>query len=351
MADLDPKNVLGSTGMLADQCEQIWQDSKGLEFPPQYKTCQNIILCGMGGSAYGGYVVSSLFKMELKVPIISNNNYNLPAFADTNSLAILSSYSGSTEETLSAALQAKEKGLKITGITGGGKLGEFFVVNTLPASIFNPKHNPSGQPRLGTGYMVLGTIAILTKLGYLQVSDKEVGEAVEELKSAREGIKSQAEELAKQMKGYIPIIFGAEHLVGNAHIIRNQFNETSKSFSAYEDIPELNHHLMEGFKNPKDKKLKTIFLASDSYPDKIKKRLKLTEDVVEQNGVEYLEYRPAGKSKLAEVLNVLSFGGYLTLYLAFNYGQDPSLIPWVDYFKKQLEHPTSEVGLLQGRTT
>lgn len=330
MDNLDPKNVLGSTGMLADQCKQIWQDAKNLEFPDEYKNCQNIILCGMGGSAYGGYVIASLFKDKLKVPLISNNDYYLPAFADEKTLVILSSYSGSTEEVVSCLQEARQKNLKVTSITVGHKLG-------VPGLIFDPGFNPSAQPRLGTGYMVLGVIAILNKLGFINVSDEEVANAISDLEDDLENIKSKAKEMATRVKDFIPVIFAAEHLSGNAHILRNQFNETSKSFSAFSLLPELNHHLMEGLKNPADKKLFILFISSDLYSDKLKKRVELTRDVVEKNQVMFEEYKAIGSSRLSQMLNVLSFGGYLTLYLAFNYGLDPSLIPWVDYFKEQLE--------------
>lgn len=339
MANSDPKNVLGSTGLLADQCSYIWDLVKTADFPDSHKSAENITLCGMGGSRYGAYVIQSLYRDVLKVPFLEYGDYHLPAYINEKSLFILASYSGGTEEPLSSAKEAIEKGYPVVGLTSGGEVLELSRKYNFPLVLFDQKYNPSGQPRLGTGYMVLGTIAILAGLGYLQVSDDEVKKAVDELRAAQEEIKHKAEELAKKLQGYIPLVFGAGHLVGNAHIIRNQFNETSKSFAVFEDIPELNHHLMEGLKNPPDKKLMAIFLTSDFYEDKHKKRVTLTEDVVSKNGIGCLKYIPTGSSKLSQVLNVLSFGGYLTLYLAFNYKEDPSLIPWVDYFKKQLSRP------------
>lgn len=328
MNNLDPKNVLGSTEMFSDQCKQIWEDAKKITFPAEYQSIKNIVVCGMGGSAYGGYIVSALFKDTLKIPLISNNDYTLPSFADENTLVILSSYSGSTEEILSCAEEAKKFNCKVIGITGGGNF---------PGLIFDPKFNPSGQPRLGTGYMVLGTIALLNNLSVISISDEEAEKAILELETDTENIKTKAKELSEKIKGFIPVIFSAEFLEGNAHILRNQFNETAKSFSAFSPLPELNHHLLEGLKNPEDKKLFVLFISSDLYSEKLKKRVGLTKDVVGKNNVEFDEYRPAGTTKLSQMLNVLSFGGYLTLYLAFSYGQDPSLIPWVDYFKAQME--------------
>ncbi|HSX40483.1 MAG TPA: SIS domain-containing protein, partial [Candidatus Saccharimonadales bacterium] len=273
---LDPKNVYGSTEMFASQCEQIWQDAKSISFDQTYKDIENIIVCGMGGSAYGGYVASSLYKNTLTVPVFSNNDYDLPEFANDKSLIVLSSYSGSTDEVLACAQRAYEKKLKVTGITSGGKLGQLLQSHGSPHLLFNPKFNPSGQPRLGTGYMVLGLLVLLSGAGVLQIEDNKIVQAVEELRKNQESVKSDAIDMAKKLVGFIPVIFSAGFLNGNAHIIRNQFNETSKSFSAFEDLPELNHHLMEGFKNPQDKKLVALFLESGLYENTHKKRVLLT---------------------------------------------------------------------------
>jgi len=334
---LDPKNVYESTEMFVDQLEQIKDEYYSVEFySPEYKKIKNIVICGMGGSAYGAHIALSLFTNELKVPLVLNSDYHLPGFVDENTLVMLTSYSGTTEEVLSCAEEAKIKNAKMTGFSTGGKLGEI-LKEKYPGFTFNPKFNPSGQPRLGTGYMVLATLILLNRLGVISISLEELNYAIEEVKSNQEEIKQAAQDLSKKLMNSIPLVFASEHLIGNAHIIRNQFNETSKSFAYYEDIPELNHHLMEGLKNPENKNLSVLFVNSDLYSEKIKKRIELTKDVISKNGIPYFEYKAIGDTKLSQTLNVLSFGGYLTLYLAVLYGQDPSLIPWVDYFKEKLK--------------
>lgn len=332
---IDPKNVFGSTEMLADQCGQVWEDAKKLNFPKD-PGIKNIVFSGMGGSSYGAHVIKSLFSDVLKVPVYVVNDYHLPAFADSSTLVFLTSYSGTTEETLSCAKDALERGCKIAGLTSGGELGEILKSNNCPHFIFESKHNPSGQPRLGTGYIVLGTIAMFNKLGLLEISDDEVKEAISQLKTGMEDIKSEAQKLAVLFKDKIPFIISAEFLEGNSHILRNQLNETAKSFSDFEALPELNHHLMEGLKYP-TKDITMLFVNSPLFSDKLQKRVELTKDVVQKNGLTVQEYKAKGNSKIAQVLNVLSFGGFLSLYLALLYNEDPSLIPWVDYFKEQLK--------------
>lgn len=334
---IDPKNVFGSAEMLPNQCEQIWEEGKRVEFPAIYKNVKNILFCGMGGSAYGAYVVSSLFSNKLSISHFIVNDYHIPKFVDKNTLVILSSYSGTTEEVLSCAEEAKERKAKIVGLTTGGALGTFCIENNFPALIFAPKYNPSGQPRLGTGYMIIGTICILKSTSLIHTTDEEVKRAINELREHISSIKQHAREDAKKLMDTIPLIFSAEFLSGNAHIMRNQFNETAKNFAAFSELPELNHHLMEGLKNPKGKKLTTIFITSGLYSDVLKKRIELTSDVVSKNEIQLIEYKAKGTTRLSQMLNVLSYGGYVTLYLALIYGQNPSLIPWVDYFKEKLK--------------
>lgn len=334
---LDPKNVYESTGMLAKQCEQILNDARSISIPAEYRSIKNIVLCGMGGSAYGGYVANKLYKEELKLPFISNNDYSLPGFVSSDTLVIVSSYSGSTEEVLACGEKALEKKAKVVGLTSGGKLKALLASKNIPVLSFTPTYNPSGQPRLGTGYMVLGFLLLLQKLGLIPLPHTEVKKAIEELKNNQKSIDSTAYDIAQKIKGSIPLIIAAEFLEGNAHILRNQFNETSKSFSAFEEIPELNHHLMEGLKNPEDKKLIVLFLNSLYYSPIHEKRMDLTRDVVEKNNIPFVEYNASGSNKLSNMLTVLSFGGYLTYHLAILYKQDPSLIPWVDYFKEKLK--------------
>ena len=338
---LDPKDVYGSTNLFIEQCKQI-HDIVDLELEgsAQYYNNQNldcVVFSGMGGSAYGGHVAVSLFKDELSIPAIVNNDYGLPLFVNCDSLVILTSYSGNTEETLASYDESKIVNAHTIGLTSGGELAKKMENESEgDLVIFDPKNNPSGQPRLGTGYIVLGTIEILRNLGFLKIAGEEILAAVNETEKNIEKVKKNAMELSKKIFEKIPLILTGSIFEGNAHIIRNQFNETAKSFSSFHVIPEANHHAMEGFKNPKNKKFISLFLDSDLYSEKIKKRIELTKEVVQKNNIDILSYKASGKSKLSQCLEFLAFGGYLTFYLSLLYGQDPSLIPWVDYFKEHL---------------
>ncbi|OGH23730.1 MAG: hypothetical protein A2958_03155 [Candidatus Levybacteria bacterium RIFCSPLOWO2_01_FULL_38_13] len=333
---LDPKNVYESTEMFVDQCEQIWTDVKNITYPQEYNQIKNVVICGMGGSSYGGRIIQNLFKETLTIPVYINDDYNLPAYVGRSSLVLLSSYSGTTKEVLSAGKIALAKDAKVTWIASNNSLAKLLNIDSLPGVVFDPRYNPCGQPRLGTGYSILGAIAILNQIGLVRIEDRVIQRTIDELRREKEKIKSQAIEFAKKIFEGIPVIFAAEFLKGNAYVLRNQINETAKSFSSFNELPDLNHHLMEGLKNPTDKKLIVLFLSSDLYSDDLKKRITLTKEVVKKNSIPVLEYQPQGREKISQILDLLFFGGYLALYLSFLYGQDPGLIPWVDYFKTEL---------------
>jgi len=333
---LDSKDVLGSTEKLYDQCKQVYDDFKKLSISP-FEDIRNIVICGMGGSAYGGHVVLSMFGKNLTAPLLIVSDYHLPKFVNKNSLVLLTSYSGTTEETLSCAKEALNLGAKSFVLTSGGELFDIAKNNNIQNYVFNPVNNPSGQPRLGTGYIVLGTLMIFKRLNLIDLSDDIIVSATENLLKNKNKISENAKDLAYKTYGKIPLIFASEFLEGNAHILRNQINETAKSLSEFGVIPEINHHLMEGLKNPQDRKLISLFINSTLYSERNEKRLNLTKDVVTQNNIEIIEYLPNGNDQLSQVLDVLSFSGFYSFYLAILYNQDPSLIPWVDYFKEQLK--------------
>lgn len=339
---LDKANMLSSIEAFPDQCQQAWEEATKVSIPESYKKIKNIVVSGMGGSALGAHVIKSLYSKEMAVPLEIINNYHLPFYINEESLVILSSYSGSTEETLATAWEAKEKKAKILGITSGGKLGEFLKENNLPGFIFEPKFNPCGQPRMGLGYSIGGQIGLFKKTGILNVKEKDFYQGLNSLIKNKNKIKESAKEMAEILKDKIPLSIAAEFLSGNAHVLANQINENAKVMSFYFIIPELNHHLLEGLKNPETGNFFFLFLSSNLYSERIRKRFFLTKEVVKKNGVGILEFKPLGRNKFSQILETLWFGSFLSFYLAIIYGINPSPIPWVDYFKHQLEKRKDE---------
>lgn len=343
---LDESNALGSIEMLGSQIQQIWDLAQNLHFDESYQDVTNVVVAGMGGSVLGTHVIQTVFKDELKVPVLIVPDYEMPSFVNEKTLVIASSYSGSTEETLAAVADAQTKGAKIAGITSGGKLAEFLQTNNYPALVFDPKYNPSNQPRMGLGYSIFGQMALFARAGLLKVADTEyqsVMDTIAQMHLQWSQSVPQEDNLAKilafELVEHIPVITVAEHLEGVAHVFANQLNENAKNYSEFRVVPEMNHHLMEGLKFPTSNAGNLLYVTahSPSYLLSNQKRMDLTEEVLEQNQIEYRSYQLQSQGKLNQAFEFLLLGAYTSFYLALLNNQNPSPIPWVDWFKEQLK--------------
>lgn len=333
---IDPLNTVESTELLVQQCETAWNEVNKISVPATYRDIKNIVFCGMGASIYGALVLKALTGREMPFPSEVVSDYFLPDYVDNNTLVVLTSYSGTTEEVLSCAQEAKVRNAKMIVLTKGGPLAQFAKDNSLPAYIFEAKLNPAGAPRFGCGYSILGLIGLLNKIGVFEIGEHEISDAISRLKEKLEDLKAQARQDCQLLSNKIPVIFAAEHLSGNGQILRNQFNETSKTFSAFYLLPDLNHHLMEGLQFPKDAPLHFLILNTKNFSEKIEKRIELTIDVIKQNNHEVFEFKTSGQTIYDDFLEVLVYGSFLTLYLGLSYDQNPAINPWVDYFKQKL---------------
>lgn len=342
---LDKGGVASSIERLPFQMRQAWKEVKQSGFPSSCRLAKNVIVSGMGGSALGGRIVDSLLADRARVPIEVFTQYYLPNYVNKDTLVIVSSYSGNTEETLSACREAINRGAMLYIISTGGKLEEILKEENLEGYIFEPRENPSNQPRMGLGYSIASVLAVLSGCEFINLLDSEMDEAIEEAEKfvnefgiiSRES-ENVAKRLAIKLKGKVPVFIASEHLTGSIHAFKNQINENSKVFALIFDIPELNHHLMEGLKNPYQIKdlLIFVFIESERYSKRVALRYPLTREVVEKNGISTLVYRTRTSKKIQEIVELLVLGSYVSFYLAMLYGQDPSPIPWVDYFKSKL---------------
>ncbi len=338
MNQRDPSGVLRSTSMFPDQCQQAWGESSKISFGESYKNIYNIVVCGMGGSRFTPRTIKELYKKKIKEPYEIVEDYSLPAYVDHDTLVILSSYSGTTEEVLACGMDAKKRGARITAVSGT-------KITDGPAYVFDPKFNPCGQPRIGGGYMLMGHLGILKSLGLVDVEDKEVTDAIAFVREVGKKYsadiptkQNQAKQLALFLKDKHPFIITAEFLKGFGNGFANQINETAKMISDYRYLSELNHHLMEGLQHPDTLHQNAVFLffLSHCYSGPIQKRIPITKDVVAKQHVATHTIELTGPDKISQVLEAFTLSGFTTFYMAMLYDADPVAIPWVDYFKAEL---------------
>lgn len=339
-------DVILSIDGLSNQLKQSYSEARALSISDEYKKVENVVFCGMGGSRFPAFVVYHLFKKLLKIPVVVNDDYRVPGFVNNKSLVILSSYSGATEEVLFCGDAAKNLGAKLVGIGSGGEVADFLKAQSSPSYVFSPVHNPSGQPRIGFGYSVGGLIGILMNLSLIDIDDGEITSAIDNTKNLLDDFrtdspkeKNPAKQLAERLFEKYPYYIVSEFTAGVGNAIANQTNETAKSISSFHVIPELNHHLMEGLKHPGAFKNLAVFIFfySSFYSARIKKRFHITKDVVSKNGIAAVWHELKGASMIEQVFELMGFGSYLSMYLSFLYRENPTAIPYVDYFKKKLQ--------------
>lgn len=330
--------VLNTLRLFPKQCQQAWHETQQIKFS-NFTKVSDITVCSMGGSSFGWQAVKSLFENDIKVPLLLFSDYKLPAYISQKSLLILSSYSGTTEEVISCLNSGIKINTQITAITKpNSPLGDLLKSLKLPYYQLDPKYNPANQPRVAFGYMVIGLLGILSKTGFLDIKTEVIDNAIKHIEEKSMEIENQARIFVQKLKNYEIIIIAGEHLAGNAHIIRNQFNETAKNLAFYNLLPELNHHFMEGLSHPDSikNKIKILLFNSSLYSDKIKKRVNLTTEVIEKNKIDVESVDCQGETKLEQVLWTMLFGGFVSYFLSIENKENAQIVPWVDYFKKRL---------------
>ncbi|MDD5032070.1 MAG: SIS domain-containing protein [Patescibacteria group bacterium] len=340
--------VVESIQFLPDQVRQVLAEARLIKIPSSYSKASEVVVNGMGGSNLGAGIVKAVFGDKMKVPLLIAPGYRVPAHVGKNTLFIISSYSGDTEEPLSVYEEVKKRGAKIIAITsaGKGKLEKLMIKDNIPGYIFKPDFNPSGEPRLGVGYMIFGTAVMLAKAGIFKIKVKEIEDLIADLeiwdrrlRPARETKDNQAKKIALSLFGRQPILVAAEFLLGNLRVWRNQLCENSKNFASYLTLPELNHYALESLANPKSNRKNLIFFFLDSklYHPRVQTRSRLTKQVVKKSKIKFSSYTLTGKTKLVQAFEALQLGAWASFYLAILNKVNPAEIAWVDWFKKQLK--------------
>ena len=345
ISKVDASGLLGSIESLPDQLAQAWEEVSQISIPEDLLSVKNVVVSGMGGSALGGRIIDSLIMDRATTPIEISTEFRLPNYVGPESLVIVCSYSGNTEETIASAQEAIAKNAKIFAITTGGKIADLCKEKSLPSYIFKPIHNPSNQPRMGLGYSVGSVLALLAKGEYINMSSEEETNVVEKVRKfvSEHSVRvptsqNVAKALAAALFNKEIVLVASEHLLGAAHAFKNQLNENSKTFSVLFDLPELNHHLLEGLVNPKEVKpiLQFLFLGSKIYSPEVLKRYPIVTAVVEKNNISTTSFECRSETKIEQIFEVLTLGEYVSFYLSILYGVDPTPIVWVDYLKKEL---------------
>ena len=339
----DPKGMYNLIYNFPSQMKNALTFGKSVILPDwRTRDIKNIVLAGMGGSAIGGDLIRSYLASELKVPFLINRNYSLPNFVGPASLIFLSSYSGNTEETLSAYLEAKNKKAKIICISSDGKLSEQASEDGF-LSIKIPGGYP---PRAALGYSFVLPLMVLTLLKLVADKEKEIEEAIKFLtnglnlyKIEKKTSQNPAKQLALKLHKKLPIIYTAEnHLDVVAIRWKGQICENAKMLAFVNFFPEFNHNELVGWKIIDEYKDKLIVLILKDRDDhkRIKRRMKIVKGIIEKVEVEVIEKESTGEGMLSRIFSLVQLGDFTSFYLAILNKVDPLPVEIIDFLKNQL---------------
>jgi len=338
---IDPKGMYAWISDFPKQVEEAVCIGKEAKIKLNIKGIQNIVLTGLGGSAIGGDLLRSYLAEELDVPFIINRQYTLPEFVGKNTLVIVSSYSGNTEETISAYKNAIKRKAKILCVSAGGEIAKMAQKQKHPWIQI-----PHGlSPRAALGYSFFPLLVMLGKLGLIKSKDKDIKETIQLLKtkaplfSNPESPANVPLKLAEQLKDKLPVIYSpAEHLDAINIRWRGQIAENAKQLSSGHVLPEMNHNELVGWKALTDlmKQMHVIFLKDAGTHKRVSIRQDITKQVVSQYAGSVTEVPSEGKSLLARMFSLIQFGDWVSLYLAILNNEDPEPVKVIDFLKTEL---------------
>ncbi len=306
--------------------------SNNLNLKDSKKAINNVLITGLGGSGIGGTIVSKIVASYASVPIVVNNDYTIPDFVSPETLVIACSYSGNTEETLSAFDLALEKEAEIACLTSGGELkkrAEKLGLNL----VLMPGGDP---PRTTLGWSSPQIFAILEHYGVIDDRFRESLENTPDfLLDHQFEIKTKAKLLAENLYTNTPVIYSDDAYEGIAIRMRQQINENSKSLCWHHKFPEMNHNELVGWASGNDKLAVIILRSSDDHPQ-TQKRMELCKGIFSKYTKNINEVYAKGDDQLMRSYFLIHFVDWVSLYLADMYGVDSIEVNVIDYLKGEL---------------
>jgi len=294
---------------------------------------RKVYVAGMGGSGIGANFVAEFIKEECKIPYTIGKGYHIPAFVDEFTLAIVSSYSGNTEETISAFNQLRSTGARIIVIASGGTLIESAKKYQLDY-IQLPDNWPS--PRACLGYSMVQQLCILHKLELIGNESLEaIAEAAVLLEEEQEDIQAQARELASGLFGTIPIIYTTDRMESVAVRFRQQINENAKMLCWHHVIPEMNHNELVGWRKEHDN-LAVVYLRNQDDYERNQTRIEINKEIISTYTDKIMDVYSEGDTLIERALYLVHLVDWCSVFLAELQGVDPVEIKVIDHLKTEL---------------
>lgn len=337
---LDPKEMLRLTTEFPQQCRTALEIARAASLYDMALQAELVMLTGLGGSAAGGDLARCLFEAHGGIPFVVNRDYFVPSFVGVGDIVFCSSYSGNTEETISAYHSAKHAGAKVICVTSGGNLADLGEAAGDPVIKI-----PGGQPpRTALGFMLIPVVVACERLSLLPEQDYEGAFSLLEDCVRRWDVDTPlehnpAKQLAVALHGKLGVLYGLGSWQGAvANRWKGQVNENAKNLALANCFPELNHNEILGWVCAQGQGVADwvcVLLHDGSESEKMKARWRVTQRLISDRAT-CLEASADGESLLEKMLSLTLLGDFVSLYLAALNGIDPENIDWINELKSEL---------------
>lgn len=342
MSACDPSGMREHMEGFPGQLEEAAGIGRNAPLQLQSDGISAVAVAGMGGSAIGGELAAGHLASSMSVPLSVVRDYSLPAWVGPSTLVYVSSYSGNTEETLSAYAQARERGARIVCSTTGGEVGRIAA-----ESGHDVIRIPSGYPpRAALGFGLVPLLIVLGKLGLAPDPDVDIRDAisvtedgVKRLGTAAPTERNEAKELASWFFGHVPVVYGA---VPGTSVVANrwcgQFSENSKVVAHRNELPEMNHNEIVGWSGtlPMGGAARVLFLRSEDDHPRVARRMDISSDSIAATGADVRSVTSRGATRFGRLISLVQLGDFVSFYLAVLAEVDPTPVAPIDRLKKEL---------------
>ena len=330
-SQLDPSDMLSHIVGLPEQLQKAWELGLSLKLPSM-QPVNRVVVAGMGGSAIGADLLASYLSDKATVPVFIQRDYGLPAFAfGKETLVVVSSHSGNTEESLSAFEAASRSKCQIVVVTTGGRALD--EAQSLGVPVWSFVHK--GQPRAAVGFSFGLLLALFVRLGLISDLSQEVNKTVKLMQELRKEIavespikNNPAKRLAGQLVGRHVTVFGSGFMAPVARRWKCQINEVAKAIASFEILPEADHNTLSGICHPQgelDKEI-AIFLQASCDQVRNQKRVMETRQIMMTEGLNTDLINAKGDNRLEQMWTSILYGDFVSYYLAMQYEVDPTAI-------------------------
>lgn len=293
-----------------------------------------VFITGMGGSGIAGRFVAEIMKLHGTIPVIISNTYEVPSWVDENTLALVSSFSGNTEETVAAMKSLIDKKANIISISSGGKIIKISKENNL--DIIQIPSDWSA-PRACIGYSIVFQLFALFHLGFLKLElTREISLSIEHLLREREDIYNEASNLAKLLKNKIPLIYCDSFFEPLAIRFRQQMNENTKILAFNSTFPEMNHNEIAAWTSYFTE-FSAIFLVSDLYNKRVSERIRISKEIMIKQTDVIIDIDLKGNTLLQQIFYGIHLIDWISWFMAKNRNVDAMDIANINFLKSELE--------------